>query len=1010
MQEKYKEETTTGIVERLSERLYKLTRNTNGEALFDQWESDRKAIKQGLGQVGRIFPHYSLHDESHCRTILNNIVMLVGEELIFNLSATDIWLLLSAVYFHDTGMILTNEEEQALINEGKLAQLVKDAQADPQHAMHGQAINFEIDEDGKHLVPKTKYVTKDWTDDYTFLLAELVRKGHAVKAGSVIDQNKKGDAKDWLRTSKLPNRLYEILKRVCYAHGDDFSAVMALPDEQSGLDTECFHPRFIAAMLRMGDLLDVDHKRFSEVMLAGLSKMPESSQLHMQKHASITQFSIRKKIEIIAELEEPGAAEITQTWFEWIEDEYKKLSLHWASVCVFTNASLPTLGKLSVEVKDYIPLNREFMPKFKIDNIKALEYLGGDNLYPSKYDCLRELITNSLDATKIRAHYENPSINNLKPDDREFIDTMNNYSIDFTIDYLYEDTATRTWEINITDDGCGMSLEAINQLLHVGVSSKRKIYDTSKMSTFLKPSGSFGIGFQSVFMLTEEVKITTKDMLSNETYQIFIQRKKRTLGNVKVKKLQSQHEFRGTSVSFILTLPMIGHTIRWSLGGPMFELESIMNKQLKSGLLIETGDFFYNEHNLLKKATMFLEGHPVKSKIKSNKLEIAEYNNYLNKSRINKKLKWEKCNNINFSYYFEYKGVVLFMNTNSGNVKTKVNGAPIQNNYFIEANNAELNVDIYGIDPIEHITINRDKFKESFNEIFVDIRKKATLSECNSILKGEKKLETGSETVLCDVYTNHQFTDDFKNIDDFNKIKKDIENQLKSINVEIHYFENSSLIKIETHKIIDIISGSVTEISTIKEQSYIYKDLNNDPRTSEYLVVDKNGCLYIHYKYNTLYYFFVCYSINHSINTFNAPMTEIQLDKVGNPNTLEKHIIHKIKSKTQRMEIDKLDINLVYYMPYIDRMGKCIVKPNLKFAFYHMRSKFSSIFDYNRLWVSPPFDENKKKFEMPDVLLQQIYAALLDKKTTYEELKDAYIQLCNELNEIPELDSSNYYE
>lgn len=59
-----------------------------------QWEFDKKNIPMALKAVSSVFPHYSLHDETHSISILNNIVKILGRETILLLSCTDLWLIL----------------------------------------------------------------------------------------------------------------------------------------------------------------------------------------------------------------------------------------------------------------------------------------------------------------------------------------------------------------------------------------------------------------------------------------------------------------------------------------------------------------------------------------------------------------------------------------------------------------------------------------------------------------------------------------------------------------------------------------------------------------------------------------------------------------------------------------------------------------------------------------------------------------------------------------------------
>ena len=55
----------------LEEQLQHKSLNTEQSILMGQWEFDKKNIPMALKAVSSIFPHYSLHDETHSLSILN---------------------------------------------------------------------------------------------------------------------------------------------------------------------------------------------------------------------------------------------------------------------------------------------------------------------------------------------------------------------------------------------------------------------------------------------------------------------------------------------------------------------------------------------------------------------------------------------------------------------------------------------------------------------------------------------------------------------------------------------------------------------------------------------------------------------------------------------------------------------------------------------------------------------------------------------------------------------------
>ena len=73
------------------------------------------------------------------------------------------------------------------------------------------------------------------------------------------------------------NRLYNLLGKVVYSHGKDLDYIFSeLPKETIGFGTERIHPQFIALLLRIGDLLDLDNNRFDSMLLQHFGALPKS--------------------------------------------------------------------------------------------------------------------------------------------------------------------------------------------------------------------------------------------------------------------------------------------------------------------------------------------------------------------------------------------------------------------------------------------------------------------------------------------------------------------------------------------------------------------------------------------------------------------------------------------------------------------------------------------------------------------------------------------------------------
>ena len=94
------------MIHKLEKILFEKTKDSQSDILYTQWIYDKKLVPRALSLIAGIFPHYSMHDQSHSETIINNIVRIVGEDVIEKFTAIDIWLLLTSAYYHDIGMAI----------------------------------------------------------------------------------------------------------------------------------------------------------------------------------------------------------------------------------------------------------------------------------------------------------------------------------------------------------------------------------------------------------------------------------------------------------------------------------------------------------------------------------------------------------------------------------------------------------------------------------------------------------------------------------------------------------------------------------------------------------------------------------------------------------------------------------------------------------------------------------------------------------------------------------------
>ncbi|MBA4849004.1 ATP-binding protein [Emticicia sp. BO119] len=510
------------MVQYLEQLLLEKTKGTPSDILYAKWSYDKKVIPTALNAVSALFPHFSLHDSSHSETILNNIVRVLGKEKIAKLSAIDIWLMLEAAYIHDIGMVVPSEDLIEALKSVEFITFFKSLIENKKDNLHEFANKFEIVD--KKICYTNKEFSLEVNDGMRFILAEFFRWRHGERSENIVNNPYEKISLD-SPTGVIPIRIKKVLGKICSCHTKDFTDVMNLPFCEVGIDVEDAHPRFIACMLRIGDLLDLDNNRFSEVMLRTLTKAPTDSLNHKDKHLSIEYFRVdQEKIEITASCNNYDVANITQHWFNYLNTEITEQTINWNKIIPTKEFGLlPTLGNLIVNLKDYDFIDGKNKPKFKVDSDKALELLQGSGIYDSAFQCIREILQNAVDATLIKIWLDHNNGDNFKsPNCSEFLKFSEMYTIEIEMVDEGIENEWQKWEIKIKDKGIGISKDDLIFLMNTGSSGRNQIKTEviTNMPVWMKPSGYFGIGFQSIFMITDVVNIDSKSYFTEELQKI----------------------------------------------------------------------------------------------------------------------------------------------------------------------------------------------------------------------------------------------------------------------------------------------------------------------------------------------------------------------------------------------------------------------------------------------------------------------------------------------------------
>lgn len=509
------------------------TRQSHLKRLVSQWNFDQELIPKALQQVGQLFPHYSRHDQSHSEQILINIERLLGEHRIRLLSATDTWLLLEAAYWHDIGMVVPYQALKDALENPEFQIYRLQISADSSHELHDFALHF----DGTDL---TKAFTGaknplDAVNKFRILMAEWFRRDHHNRSDKSVNDPWRELAISSPRTELIPKRLFRLLGQICSLHGASFTDVLnQLPHTEVGISNDDCHPRFVACLLRLGDLLDMDDNRFCPVMqrIAGDDR-PVLSKAHEEKHNSIRHFQLNSnRIEISAICESIDGYIEQWRWLDYLRSEIESQMARWQDIAPSPELGLlPTLGEVKVDIAGKQLITKPGVrPEFSLNSARVMKLLRGENLY-QREDAIRELLQNAVDATLIRIWLDNKDDEKIIGDkpNSVFNEYCHKQKMNVRLERIEKpeppiNEEQIMWRFTVVDQGIGISQEDLPHLMNIASSSvntKRQLL-INEMPDWMRPSGTFGIGLQSVFMWADVVYIKTKSIYTNESLDIIL--------------------------------------------------------------------------------------------------------------------------------------------------------------------------------------------------------------------------------------------------------------------------------------------------------------------------------------------------------------------------------------------------------------------------------------------------------------------------------------------------------
>lgn len=340
----------------IEEHLKQFRDSKHFDILYNCWMIEKREYKNRLTNVGITYQNYSLHDATHSDTILRQIAYFLGEERIRQLSPTDAWLILECAYCHDLGMIVTAKDlyrELAEMGKEDFEKFAKEMRKSENHDVRSSWSYLEPlfesgnRKNGEDFEEKDKNAEKyrntenlnnmfespwyRWPAHFTKAFMVLIQERCRPKHGQMSFNMIKEEAEEKSYEGLIPLRFRHLIAEIAAIHTDEREKVIrSLCQEIQGFDGDYAHPRFVAELIRIGDLLDMDNNRFNKYQLAVAGKVSYNSFTHQLKHRALRDFLVTPEvIRVKADFSIEDARKILQRdglEILWEESDKKKAS------------------------------------------------------------------------------------------------------------------------------------------------------------------------------------------------------------------------------------------------------------------------------------------------------------------------------------------------------------------------------------------------------------------------------------------------------------------------------------------------------------------------------------------------------------------------------------------------------------------------------------------------------------------------------------------------------------
>lgn len=480
--------------------------SASSDGICAKAESFIKSVQPLMDQISAgPFRFFTLHNRDHGKKVLHLMGELLPNEVLKGLTGLECLILVYIAHLHDLGMLVEAEEKTRVIGAEDFIASIEEWKELASQLSDARKLIKALDEvTNDEVVSMPPGLTREQVESDIVTLTDIALcdylrphhadKGRYKKIMPLIESGSDQKLFDFQGVS-----FDDVLIDICWSHNQDAGVLAEVVDayeERFPRDRiiagTSVNTQFLAALLRLADILDFDRERTPRSLLECLglkgSTLPGSdkSLKEWNKHLSVhTLRCVDDELIVEAECEHPVIESAIRQFCQMIERELRQ------TVAVLKRNPTETVSRYSLDFPQTVRArinSRGYVFKdlsFRLHQSSVMSLLMGEALYQTPYSAVRELVQNAVDASVLAQKTEARIVQPVR---------------------LYLEEANGAKWLCVADDGVGMDDHVLTEyFFNVG----KSYYQSAEFRRLLKsknvdslvPVGRFGIGVLSAFMI-----------------------------------------------------------------------------------------------------------------------------------------------------------------------------------------------------------------------------------------------------------------------------------------------------------------------------------------------------------------------------------------------------------------------------------------------------------------------------------------------------------------------------